>query len=215
LKENFVSPEELLVVKQAATDAPIHELLKQRWSPRAFDERAVEPEKLRTLLEAARWSASGGNMQPWAFIVARRTAEAAAFARMVDCLTEGNVPWAAQAPVLGITVASLYRRPDVLNRHAFHDVGLATQNLATQATAFGLYLHLMGGFSPDKARTAFAIPEDYEAVTMFALGYLGDPSQLPERHQESERSPRTRRPLNEFVFSDRWGVSAPLLDEQK
>ncbi len=210
-----MSREELLAIKQAATEAPIHELLQQRWSPRSFDERAVEPEKLHALLEAARWSASGGNLQPWAFILARRDQEADAFARMVDCLAEGNVPWAAQAPVLGITVASLYRRPDVPNRHAFHDVGLATQNLAIQATALGLHLHLMGGFSPDKARTNFEISTDYEAVTMFALGYLGDPSQLPERYQESEMAARTRRPLQEFVFSNRWGESAALLTEAK
>lgn len=208
-----MSQEELLAIKQAKTDAPIHELLKARWSPRAFDEHAVEAEKLQTLLEAARWSASGGNMQPWAFLIARRDQEADAFTRMVDCLSEGNVSWAAQAPVLGITVASLYRRPDVLNRHAFHDVGLATQNLAIQATALGLHLHLMGGFSPDKARANFAIPTDYEAVTMFALGYLGDPGQLSERHQESERAARTRRPLQEFVFSNQWGESASLLTE--
>ncbi len=210
-----MSQEELIAIKQAAADAPIHALLKQRWSPRAFDQRPVEVEKLQTLLEAARWSASGGNMQPWAFLVARRDQEADAFARMVDCLSEGNVPWASQAPVLGITVASLYRRPDVLNRHAFHDVGLATQNLAIQATALDLHLHLMGGFSPDKARSNFAIPDDYDAVTMFALGYLGDPSYLSERQQESERAARTRRPLQEFVFSNRWGESAALLTETK
>ena len=207
--------EEILAIKQAKTDVPIHALLKQRWSPRAFAARAVEPEKLRSMLEAARWSASGGNMQPWAFIIARRDAEADAFSRMVDCLSEGNVPWASQAPVLGITVANNYRRPDVLNRHAFHDVGLATQNLAVQTTALGLHLHLMGGFSPDKARAAFAIPNDHEAVTMFALGYLGDPAQLNERHQESELAARTRRPLTDFVFSEQWGEHAPLLNDNQ
>ena len=197
--------------KQAKSDYPIHPLLRDRWSPRAFAPRPVETEKLRTILEAARWSASGGNLQPWAFIIAQQRAEPDAFARMVACLAEGNAPWAAQASVLGITVASLYRRPDVLNRHAWHDVGLATQNLVIQATALDLHVHLMGGFSADKAREAFAIPPEYEAVTMFALGYLGDPNSLSERNRESEGAPRTRRPLAEFVFSERWGESAALL----
>ncbi len=197
--------------KQAKTNYPIHPLLRDRWSPRAFASRSVETAKLCTVLEAARWSASGGNLQPWAFIIAQQDQEPAAFARMVACLGEGNAPWASQAPVLGITVAGLYRRPDLLNRHAWHDVGLATQNLVTQATALDLYVHLMGGFSADKAREAFAIPPEYEAVTMFALGYLGDPSTLNDRQRESEAAPRTRRPLAEFVFSERWGESAPLL----
>jgi len=210
-----VSSKEHLAIKEATTDTPIHALLKTRWSPRAFDGRAVEATKLQSILEAARWAASSSNLQPWAFMIARRDVEADAYARMVSCLAEGNVSWASQAPVLGITVASLYRRPDARNRHAFHDVGLATQNLAIQATAVGLHLHLMGGFSPDKARDAFAIPADHEAVAMFALGYLGDASQLSERHQESEQAARTRRPLNEFVFSNRWGETAPLLTETK
>ena len=208
-----MSIEEISTIKEAHTTYPIHELLAQRWSPRAFAPRPVDSEKLRSLLEAARWAASSSNLQPWTFIIARRDAEADAYERMVGCLMEGNVSWASQAPVLGITVANLYRKPEVHNRHAYHDVGLATQNFVIQATALGLYLHLMGGFSADKAREAFAIPEEHEAVAMFALGYLGDPGQLNERHQESERAVRTRRPLTDFVFSTSWGEHAPLLTE--
>ncbi|MEZ4729253.1 MAG: nitroreductase family protein [Caldilineaceae bacterium] len=200
-----------IALKHAQTDYPIHDLLRARWSPRAFDARPVEAEKLQSVLEAARWSASGGNMQPWAFLIARKAQEPESFARMVSCLSEGNVPWASQAPVLGIAVASLFRRPEVRNRHAFHDVGMALQSLVIQATALDLYAHFMGGFSPDKARELFAIPEEYEAATMFALGYLGDPATLAERHQEGELTARTRRPLTEFVFGERWGVTTPLL----
>lgn len=202
-----------MAIKQAQADYPIHELVRARWSPRAFAPNPVEAEKLQSVLEAARWSASGGNMQPWAFLIARKDQEPTSFARMVSCLSEGNVPWASQAPVLGIAVASLYRRPEVLNRHAFHDVGMALQNLAFQARALDLYVHFMGGFSPDKARELFAIPPEHEAATMFAIGYQGDPATLAERHRESELTARTRRPLREFVFSERWGVTAPVLDE--
>lgn len=199
-------------IKQAQADYPIHDLVRARWSPRAFAPQAVEAEKLQSVLEAARWSASGGNMQPWAFLLARKEQEPTSFAQMVSCLMEGNVPWASQAPVLGIAVASLYRRPEVLNRHAFHDVGMALQNLALQALTLDLYVHLMGGFSADKARELFAIPPEYDAITMFALGYQGDPESLPERQREGELAARTRRPLREFVFGERWGVTSPLFD---
>lgn len=199
-------------IKQAQADYPLHELLRARWSPRSFVAQPVEAEKLQSILEAARWSASGGNMQPWSFFIARKDQEPTSFATMVSCLTEGNVPWASLAPVLGIAVASLYRRPEVLNRHAFHDVGMALQNMAIQATALGLHVHFMGGFFPDKVRERFAIPLEYEAATMFAIGYQGDPENLPERQRESELTARTRRPLREFVFSEQWGVTSPLLD---
>jgi len=202
---------DLNVIKIAHTDYPIHELLQKRWSPRAFAARPVELEKLRSVLEAARWSASGGNLQPWAFIIATQHDQQDVFARLVGCLNEGNVPWAAQAPVLGISVAKLLRDPGKPNRHAFHDVGLATQNMMVQATALGLFMHMMGGFSVDKARAEFAIPEGYEAVTMFTIGYLGDPDSLPEKNRTSELAPRVRRPLAEFVFSKGWGETSPLV----
>jgi nitroreductase len=199
-------------IKLAQTDYPIHDLLRQRWSPRAFDSRPVEAEKLRSVLEAARWSASGGNLQPWGFLVATQ-AEPENFNQMVSCLSEGNVPWASQAPVLMITVAQLNRPSGHPNRTAFYDVGLAVQNLVVQATALGLYAHQMGGFSPDKAREFFAIPAGYDAVTMLALGYQGDPASLGERNREGEFAPRTRRPLTEFVFGAKWGEVAAVLKD--
>ena len=199
--------------KQALTDFPVHDLLRKRWSPRAFDPKPVELEKLQSVFEAARWSASGGNIQPWSFIVGRKAEEPEIFERLVACLNEGNAPWASQAPVLGIGIASLFRRPEVLNRHAFHDLGMALQNIAIQAIALDLYTHFMGGFSADKARELFSIPAGHEAVTMFALGYQGDPNELTERHKESELTERLRRPLNETLFGDRWGIPSTLLTD--
>ena len=58
--------------KLADTTYPIEPLLRQRWSPRAFADRPVEPEKLLRLWEAARWSASCANQQPWYFLVATK-----------------------------------------------------------------------------------------------------------------------------------------------
>lgn len=197
-------------IKVAQSDYPIHELLRQRWSPRAFAPRPVELEKLASVLEAARWSASGGNLQPWSFIVATQE-QTEPFAHMVSCLLEGNVPWASKAPVLMITVAQLNRPNGQPNRTAYYDLGLAVQNLTVQAMALGLYLHQIGGFSPDKARELFAIPAGHDAVTMVALGYQGDPDGLAERNRESELTPRVRRPMREFVFGRQWGEVAPFI----
>jgi nitroreductase len=58
--------------KPADTQYPIHDLLRQGWSPRAFDDRPIEPEKLRSLFEAARWAPSSNNGQPWRFLVATK-----------------------------------------------------------------------------------------------------------------------------------------------
>jgi nitroreductase len=196
--------------KPAGTDAPINELIRRRWSPRAFADRLVEPEKLRTLFEAARWAASSGNVQPWTFIVATKD-DTENFNRVLRTFNENNQGWAKSAPVIGLSVAARYL-PQSANpsRHAFHDVGQATATLALQASDLGLQLHQMGGISPDKAREIFGIPPGYEVVAGLAIGYPGDPNTLPDKLRERELAPRQRKPLAEFVFTGKWGSPAPV-----
>ena len=191
--------------KPADTAHPIHDLLRRRWSPRAFGARGVTAAQLASLFEAARWAPSSFNGQPWHYIVATRD-DRAAFARLLDCLRPQNVRWAQHAPVLILAVAQLSMSAERgLNRHALHDVGLANENLALQAVALGLVAHQMAGFSPDKARAIYGIPEGYEAITAIAVGYPGDPEDLPPEIKARELQPRERRPLSAFVFSDAWG----------
>lgn len=196
--------------KHAQSDHPVHGLIATRWSPRAYASTPVPAEHLRSVFEAARWAASSGNGQPWSFIVATND-QPETYSRLADCLSEGNVPWATRAPVLGLVVAQTVRSNGRTNRTAFYDAGLAVQNLTIQATALGLSLRQMGGFSPEQARANFAIPEDYEPVAMFALGYVGDPAGLSDSHREQEMSVRLRRPLPEFVFGARWGETSTLV----
>jgi nitroreductase len=197
--------------KLAETTYPIEELIKRRWSPRAFADRSVEPEKLLSLWEAARWSASTGNQQPWYFIVATKAHEAE-HARLLSCLRENNQQWAARAPVLMVSVAKLaFDANGQPNRHAFHDVGLAVANLITQATALGLYVHQMAGFYPDRVRELYGIPDGFEPVAGIVLGYLGDPNVLPEDLLQRELAPRVRKPIESFVFEGKWEQRSPLV----
>src|SRR5438309_11107155 len=197
--------------KLAVTHYPIHELLRRRWSPRAFSSRPVEPDTLRSLLEAARWAPSSYNEQPWAFIVATKQ-DQAEYARLLSCLVDGNVQWAQHAPVLMVSVAKLhFDENGERNRHALHDVGQAVANLIAQATALGLVVHQMAGILPDKIRELYGIPEGYEAVAGVALGYPGDPATLPERLRQRELAPRSRKPIQDFVFAGRWGRPSPIV----
>ncbi|MGH7422711.1 MAG: nitroreductase family protein, partial [Candidatus Methylomirabilales bacterium] len=190
--------------KLAETRYPIHELLRERWSPRAFADRMVEPEKLRSLLEAARWAPSSFNEQPWSFIVATKE-HPGEYERLLSCLVEGNVRWAQHAPVLMLSVAKLvFERNQKPNRHAFHDVGLAVENLVIQGMVLGLFVHQMAGFHADRAREVYGIPEGYDPVAAMAIGYLDDPGRLPDDLREREVAPRIRKPLESFVFSGQW-----------
>ena len=191
--------------KSATTDHPIHDLLAQRWSPRSFSDRPVSAQQVGSLLEAARWAPSCFNDQPWRYIVASREQEEA-FAAILGCLMEKNQQWAKNAAVLMIAVAAeTFERNGKPNRHAMHDVGLASAQLTVQATAMGLSVHQMAGFSRDKAREALAIPENFEPIVALAIGYRGDPDALPEGFRDSEKGPRSRKPLSEIAFSGTWG----------
>jgi nitroreductase len=201
--------------KPAETQVPIHDLIRNRWSPRAFESRPVEPEKLCALFEAARWAASSFNAQPWFFIVAAKD-DPANFKKVLDCFVEFNQGWAKNAPVVMLSVAAMnFAHNHEPNRHAFHDVGQAAANLALQATALGLELHQMAGILPDKAREIFAIPDGYEAVAGIALGYPGDPASLPEPLRKREEEARTRKSLDSFVFTGKWGSTAACATPRK
>ncbi len=192
----------------------VHDLIRGRWSPRAFANRTVESEKLLIMLEATRWAASCFNEQPWSFIVATQ-GEPAEYDRLFSCLVEFNQSWAKSAPVLMLSVAKMhFEQSGTENLHAFHDVGAAVSNLATQALALDLFVHQMAGFDGAKARSLFDIPVGWEPVAMMAIGYLGDPQILPESLREKEVAPRTRKPLKEMVFTGKWHQSSELVSDR-
>jgi nitroreductase len=197
--------------KQATPNHPIHELIARRWSPYAFADRPVSDDDLRSLFEAARWAASSYNEQPWSYIVATK-ANSEEFERLLSCLVEGNQPWARNAPVLALGCTSLrFARNDKPNAAAVHDLGLASATLTVEATARGLFVHQMIGILPDRAREVYDIPEGVEPKTGLAIGYLADPSTIPEPYKGRDLAPRERKDLSQFVFGGTWGAASPLV----
>jgi nitroreductase len=198
--------------KPAKTETPIHDLIGRRWSPRAFADRPVEPDKLRSVLEAARWAPSSRNEQPWAFLLATRE-DAKNFEDLASVLMSSNRAWAQKAPVLILTLGHTRLEKDgTPNRLGLHDLGQAISNLVTQATALGLSTHQMGGFDVEASRERFHIPAGWEPVSVIALGYPGDVDTLPEQLREKEMAQRQRKPLEQFVFSDTWGHPASIVE---
>lgn len=198
--------------KPADANHPIHDLIRERWSPRAFANKPVAKETLLSVLEAARWAASSNNAQPWAFIVATKE-DAAEHQRLVDCLMPGNQGWAINAPVLMLSFARKnWEGEDRANRTAQHDLGLAAGTLTLQAEAEGLVVHQMAGIDVDKIREVYDVPEVYDPMAAIALGYQGEVEGLDsETMREREVAPRVRKPLPEFVFSGKFGTSSPLV----
>lgn len=199
--------------KLARTDHPIHPPLASRWSPYGYADKAVTDSDLRSLLEAARWAASAFNEQPWHYIVGTRN-HSEAHEQVLSCLVEANQAWAKAAPVLLLAViAENYERNGKPNSSALHDLGLASANLTVEAAVRGLSVHQMAGILPDRAREVFGIPAGFRAVTGLAIGYAQDPGRLDEELRARDTSPRTRKPLAEFVFSGSWGTPSSILED--
>jgi nitroreductase len=195
-----------MINKSIDVSAPILPVLAQRYSGVSYDpSRPVSTADLRALAEAGRWAPSCFGDQPWRFLVCDKTTNRAAWDKAFACLGEGNQPWCQHAPVLVVICHdTLFVHNDKPNQHAAYDTGAASMSLCTQATALGLMTHQMAGFSADKARELFAIPERYKAIAMMTIGYQLDEAQLAEPFKARELKPRARAALESRFFAGEW-----------
>jgi nitroreductase len=188
----------------APAEHHIHPLIRARWSPRSFSGEAVTPGEMQSLLEAARWSSSCFNEQPWNFIVGLKGDET--FPRLFACLSQNNQGWAGKAGALLIAVArTKFAANGNPNAMAFYDLGQSMAQMALQAIDLGLVSHQMRGFDVERARVEFGVPVDHEPMAAIAIGRLGSPKDLPEALAAREIAPRVRKKQAEFAFGGDWG----------
>ncbi len=178
-------------------------LLRDRRSIRAYDEAHVMADgELAVLLEAARWSPSAGNSQPWAFLVGRRGD--AAHRAFVPLLAPSVRRWAPAASALLFTLNQVASGPeeDALgySDYAQYDLGQAVAHLTVQASALGLGVHQFAAFDHDGLAELAGVPPHWRVTTGLAVGLA----------VESDLAPRGRRPLTELAFGARFGEALAL-----
>ncbi len=196
--------ENSIIDNHAVTDHPIHDLLRKRWSARAFSSRRVEKTKLFSILEAARWTPSSRNEQPWRYIIFT-TDNPSRLLEAQSVLLESN-SFAKQAPILICAITKkTYTDSLELNRLYFHDLGAANENMFLECFNQGLIMHEMGGFNVKLAREIFNIPDDYEVGIMIAVGYQGTNDSLPEKFKVKNTKPRERKHLSQIAFLEDLG----------
>jgi nitroreductase len=189
------------VIKISAEfESPVLDLIRHRRSRRAYSNQPIEPEKIKSLFEAARWAPSSMNDQPWAYIYA--TKGQPLWEKLLEALNDSNKAWAKDAPLLVLSLArktfALNGRP---NAAAAYDLGQANAFLTLQATELGLNIHQMGGYDHAKAIVNLNVPDGYELGVIMAIGYHGDPGSLSDNLRQREVAPRQRYVQNEFVMN--------------
>lgn len=179
----------------------LNKAIENRWSPRAFSDKPVTKEMIDLLFEAARRAPSSRNEQPWRYFYARRE-NTKVFNEMVELLTGNNPFWAKEAQVLMVSV--MKKTLDYKNRQngkALHDTGAANVSMAIQAAEMGLQVHQMGGFNKEKAAEYLQLDtENYEPVTMIAVGFPDETDPLSEDNKQRIQQHQTRKQPKEFVF---------------
>jgi nitroreductase len=184
------------------TDCPkLDPMFTERWSPRAFASDAVSDENMHTLFEAAHWSPSCFNEQPWHFVYARSEDDLQRFRAL---LVDSNRVWASAAPLLVLVFSRrAFTNNGKPNRWADFDTGAAWMALTLQANRLGLHCHAMGGFDERQAYAVAGVdPQRYNAICVIAVGGRADPQTLPEELRSRE-TPNGRRPAGEFVSEGR------------
>jgi acyl-CoA thioesterase FadM/nitroreductase len=180
-----------------------HKLMAARRSRRAFADRPVEPEKIERMLEAARWSPSSANRQPWRFVVVGKGDPQRP---LLEGALDPKNAWAKKAPVLIVSGARKVDGSVVESREYYlHDTGLATMSLLYRGADQGLLVHPMAGWKEGPLKAALSMPEDYRPIAVVAVGYPGKHADLDEETREKDEKPRVRKGIGEIAFLGSFG----------
>ncbi len=170
----------------------VFDAIQQRFSVRSYLDRPVEEEKLQRVLEAARLAPSGGNRQPWVFLVVRD----AGLRQQLVAAARGQA-FVGQAPVVLVACGT---DPDSVMSCQVEayavNVTIAVDHMTLQAVEEGLGTCWIGAFDQQAVKDLLGIPEGVKVVALLPLGY-------PAVSPPAEKS---RRALDEIVMYDRWRV---------
>ena len=173
--------------------------IKERRSVRNFEDKDVSGELVEKVLEAVRWCPSWANTQCWEIVVIRDPDVRAAVGEAVPKANPSSKA-VKNAPVLlalcgRLNTAGFYKgvKATKFGDWFMFDLGIAAQNIMLAADALGLGTVVVGLFDQDAAARAVNLPDGYELVALFPMGF---PSKIP--------SAPKRKAFGQFVHYDRF-----------
>lgn len=181
-------------IETPGDNALLAEIFVKRHSGENFQQTPLSDEQVQTLIQAARWSPSSYNDQPWNFIFCDFYKDLDSHQKVVDSIY--GQEWVENVPLFAVVLARdnfLYNQE--LNEWADYDTGAAAMSMSLAATDMGLMAHQIGGFDKEQIIEDFDIPEGFRPIAIIAIGYEAD---------NSENALRTRRPVKENFFFGRF-----------
>ena len=165
------------------------ELIKKRYSVRAYRPDPVEEEKLQQVLEAARLAPTAANQQPFEFVVIQTGGREAELQRIY------KKDWFVQAPLVICACAVADRGWVRMDGKLYTDVdvAIAMDHLILAGADLGLGTCWIAAFDPTAAREVLGLPEGVEPIAFTPLGYPAD-----------QPRPKKRKPLSDLVRRERW-----------
>jgi nitroreductase len=169
----------------------VFEAIKGRRSIRAFKRDDVPFEDVEKLIDAAMWAPSAGNIQPWEFVIIRKSD-----AKKRLAAAAWDQAFIEQAPVVIVVCANENRssqRYDDRGKtlYCIQDTAAAIQNIHLAAYALGLGTCWVGAFKEEEVRRVLNVPQGIRPVSIIPVGY-------PAR----AASPRSKRPVGEIVHEE-------------
>lgn len=189
---------------QRNPDPGTEEIFYKRWSPRSFKKTTIPENILSAIFDAARWSPSCFNAQPWRFLT---TTNEPIFSKFLMLLSEKNQLWAKNASLLGfICSKNDYDHTDQTNQMSAFDTGAAWMAMTLQARKYGLYTHAMAGIDRQAVYHTLGIEKTHYTVQCgFVLGAVDKPEQLMSDFIAKEK-PSPRKPLADTWYKDEFSA---------
>ena len=166
-----------------------YELIRTRYSVRAYHSTPIEEDKLRLILEAAAFAPTAANRQSFQLVIIKTAGKEEQLKAVYPN------PWFTQAPLVvcacGLPQQNWVRRDG--KNYVDVDVAIMMDHLILAATNEGLGTCWIGAFDPNPLRKLLNLPLDVEPIALTPLGYPAD-----------QPAPKRRKPVSELVRYERW-----------
>ncbi len=167
----------------------VMDAIRNRHSVRSYQEKPIEEDKLRRILDAGRLAPSANNMQEWRFVVVRD-----AKTRQKLMKAAKGQTFVGQAPVVIAACATEVEYVMTCGHHCYPiDLAIAVDHITLAAVDEGLGTCWIGAFYEDEVKKLLGVPDELRVPILLALGY---PADTP--------GPKSRKSFEEVVAFERF-----------